>query len=85
MNRTITYSIIIIRTAAGYTATAPAFPGMTATARGSRGAYARIKVLINARLMALLASGHPVPRDPVARSMTLRIDLWYLREMEDLK
>lgn len=85
MDRTATYSILIIRTSAGYTAYAPAFPDVVSTARGSRVAYARLKTLLKARVLQLIAGGHAIPRDPVVQTKTMRLDLWYLRQQEELR
>jgi alkylhydroperoxidase/carboxymuconolactone decarboxylase family protein YurZ len=85
MDRTAAYIIIVTRTADGYTAVAPAFPDLAVTARGSRVAYARLKLQVKARLLALIASGRAVPRDPVVQTKTLRVDLWYLRQQEELQ
>ena len=85
MDRTASYTIIITRSADGYRASVPAFPDLIVTARGARVAYARLKVQLKARILALIASGRTVPRDPVVQTKTLRVDLWYLREQEELR
>ena len=85
MDRTIEYTISIVRTSAGYTAYAPAFPNIVSTARGSRVAYARLKVLIKSEVLCLLAADRAVPRDPVVQTKTIRLDLWYLRQQEELR
>jgi hypothetical protein len=85
MNRTVNYSIIIIRGKAGYEARCPAFPDLVGRGRGSRAAYAHVRTLINARVLTLLARGAAPPRDPVVQSKTLRVQLWYLQQQEDLQ
>jgi predicted RNase H-like HicB family nuclease len=85
MDRTAAYSIIITRTTTGYTAYAPAFPDIISTARGSRVAYARLKILLKTRVLRLLADMRPLPRDPVVQTKTIRLDLWYLRQQEELR
>lgn len=85
MDRTATYTISITRTSAGYTAYAPAFPDIISTARGSRVAYARLKVLLKARVLRLLSDMQPLPHDPVVQTKTIRLDLWYLRQQEELR
>jgi hypothetical protein len=85
MDRTIAYTIIILRTPAGYTAYAPAFPNIISTARGSRVAYARLKILIKSEVLRLLAGDRAIPRDPVVQTKTIRLDLWYLQQQEELR
>ncbi len=85
MDRTASYFIVISRTHDGYQATAPAFPELRAGGRSARLAYARLKLSLKTILLQLLASGRPLPRDPVIQSRTLRVDLWYLREQEELQ
>jgi hypothetical protein len=86
MERTASYTVFIIRTAEGYQAYSPAFPDISATARGTRLAYAKLKVLIKARLLSLFAQGSTAaPKDPVIQVRALRLDLWYLKEQEELR
>jgi len=85
MNRTVSYSIFIVRTNTGYQAFAPAFPDLIGRGRGSRAAYAALRNLINARVMTLISSSTAPPFDPVVQSKTLRVDLWYLRQQEELQ
>ena len=85
MDRTATYTIIITRTSAGYTAFAPAFPDIISTARGSRVAYARLKVLLKARVLHFVSGMQAPPRDPVVQTKTIRLDLWYLKQQEELR
>lgn len=85
MKRTASYFIVITKYGDGYTATCPAFPDIACNAGGSRQAYARIKQAINARILSLFASGRTPPPDPVVQTRTLRLDLWYLREQEELQ
>jgi predicted RNase H-like HicB family nuclease len=85
MNRSVSYTILILRTQQGYLAYAPAFPELTARASSGRVAYARLKVVLKDHLAKLLASSKPlVPRDPVFQTKTLRLDLLYLSQREDL-
>lgn len=85
MDRTVSYSIIIIRTHIGYEAVSPAFPDLVGRGRGSRAAYAQLRSLINGHIMTLLSKGAAPPRDPVVQSKTLRVELWYLRQQEELQ
>lgn len=84
MNRTASYSILILRSPQGYQAYAPAFPDIAVHSRSTRVAYARLKALIKQRLSDLLSRAEPIPADPVFQSRTLRIDLWLLSMKEDL-
>lgn len=85
MDRTASYAVIILRTSAGYAASCPAFPDLLAEGRGARIAYARLKMLIKTRLLSAFSRGAPVPRDPVVQTRTLRVDLWYLQQQEELQ
>jgi predicted RNase H-like HicB family nuclease len=85
MTRNVSYFIMISRSATGYTASCPAFPDLIAPGTGARQAYARLKSLIKGRLLAAFAHGRHAPRDPVVQTRTLRLDLWYLREQEELR
>ncbi len=84
MNRTASYFILIARTHQGYLAYAPAFPKIVATASSGRVAYARLKIRLKDRITQLLAEDQPVPRDPVFQTRTLRLDLWQLKQKEEL-
>lgn len=84
MNRSVSYTILILRTELGYQAYAPAFPELTARASSGRVAYARLKVLLKDHLARLLADTKPISRDPVFQTKTLRLDLLYLSQREDL-
>lgn len=85
MDRTSSYLVIITRTNSGFAATCPAFPDLIAEGRGVRVAYARLKTLIKTKLLSAFAQSAPVPRDPVVQTRTLRVDLWYLRQQEELQ
>lgn len=85
MDGTVAFTIIIVRTPDGYAAYAPVFPNIISTARGARVAYARLKVLIKTEVLRLLAAGRGIPRDPVVQTKTIRLDLWYLRQQEELR
>ena len=85
MDRTAQYSVLILRTPEGYKAVAPAFPQLSVVGRGSRAAYSRLKPLITAQVLKLLASGKALPRDPLVQTRMLRLDLWYLSSQEELQ
>ncbi len=85
MDRTVSYSIIIVRTRIGYEAVSPAFPDFIGRGRGSRAAYAQLRTKINGHIMTLVSRGMAPPRDPVVQSKTLRVQLWYLRQQEELQ
>lgn len=85
MNRTSSYLVIIMRTPNGYAAASPSFPDIYAEGRGARVAYARLKAQIKASLLRTIADDRPVPRDAVVQTRTLRVDLWYLRQQEELQ
>ena len=85
MDRTASYFVLIERTTDGYAARAPAFPNLEARAHSARLAYARLKLALKARLISCLGAAAPIPRDPVRQTRTLRVDLWYLGEQEDLR
>lgn len=85
MTRTASYTIVITHTSNGYAAMAPAFPDLVGEGRGARVAYARLKVLLKARLLSAVAGDGAIPRDPVVQTRTLRIDLWYLQRQEELQ
>ncbi len=85
MDRTATYLIIIARTPSGYAAYAPAVPSLFAQASTARVAYARLKPLLKAHISSLIANDKPIPRDPVFQTRTIRLDLWHLREQEELR
>lgn len=84
MTRSVSYFILIVRTADGYLAYAPAFPRLAARASSGRVAYARLKVALKDHLVRLLSANKPLPRDPVFQTRTLRLDLLYLSQREDL-
>lgn len=84
MNRSVSYVILIIRTDEGYLAYAPACPTIVGRASSGRVAYARLKVLLKDQIAQLLAAMKPLPRDPVFQTRTLRLDLLYLSQGEDL-
>jgi predicted RNase H-like HicB family nuclease len=85
MNRSVSYTILILRTPQGYLAYAPAFPELSGRASSGRVAYARLKVAVKDHLAKLMAATRPVyPRDPVFQTKTLRLDLLYLSQREDL-
>lgn len=77
--------MLITRTARGYVAFTPAFPDLNAQASSARVAYARLKGLLKARVLAILATDSRIPRDPVVQTKQLRLDLWYLRQQEELQ
>lgn len=85
MSRTISYCIIITRGSDGYVASSPAFPGLAQKAHAARSAYARLKVAIKAYLLQCIANDNAPPHDPVIQTTTLRIDLWYLKQQEELQ
>lgn len=85
MSRTASYHIVVFRTGSRYVAAAPSFPDLIATAPGARVAYSRLKLAIKARVLQLLTSGKPVPQESVVQTRTLRLDLWYLRQQEELQ
>jgi predicted RNase H-like HicB family nuclease len=85
MERTASYLILMSRARNSYVATCPAFPDLAAQGTGARQAYARLKVAIKARLLKLISAGEPIPVDPVVQVRTLRLDLWYLRDQEELR
>lgn len=85
MTRTISYLVLITRTPQGYVASTPAFPDLNARASSARVAYARLKASLKARLLSLLAGDAAVPHDPVVQTKQLRLDLWYLRQQEELQ
>lgn len=85
MQRAVSYHIQITRTDGRYIARAPAFPDLVGQATSLRLAYARLKVLIKADILGRLTAGVAAPRDSVVETKTLRIDLWYLSQQEDLQ
>jgi predicted RNase H-like HicB family nuclease len=85
MQRTASYLVLISRQRNSYVATCPAFPELAATGSGTRQAYARLKIAIKAQLLKLISGGEAIPPDPVVQSHVLRLDLWYLRDQEELR
>jgi hypothetical protein len=85
MDRSASYRIIIIRTTDGYLAWSPAFPGLSGRATSARAAYKQLKDLITKDLSYRFSVSQPVPTDPVVQTRTFRIDLWYLRQKEELQ
>jgi hypothetical protein len=85
MTRTASYLIVIMRSTRGYLAVAPSFPELTVEASGARQAYARIKLAIKTKILTQLATGGPLPAEHLVQTRTLRIDLWYLRQQEELQ
>jgi len=85
MDRSASYRIIIIRTATGYLAWAPAFPKLSGRADSARAAYKLLKERITQDLSNRFAISQPAPTDPVVQTRTFRVDLWYLREKEELR
>jgi hypothetical protein len=85
MSRTVCYLIIIARSTDEYVAYAPAFPRLVAKASSARRAYTSIKSILRARMLALVAGGIAPPTDPVVQTRTLRLDVWYLRQQEELQ
>jgi hypothetical protein len=85
MNRSASYRIIILRTPDGYRAVAPAFPTIRGEASSARAAYKQLKDRITKDLANRFASSEPPPHDPVVQTRTFRIDLWHLREKEELR
>lgn len=85
MARTIEYFIVVARNGDHYIASSLAFPDIAITSTSARIAYARLKQRLKSRLLALISNGQAIPRDPVVQTTTLRIDLWYLRQQEELQ
>jgi hypothetical protein len=85
MDRSVSYRIIILRRPDGYLAWAPAFPELTAREHSARAAYHVLKQAITKELSDGIAISKPAPADPVVQTRTLRIDLVYLREKEELR
>ena len=85
MERTVSYTVFILHTPVGYQAVCPAFPHLNIHATRASIAYARAKAVIKDQLRSHLATANPIPRDPVLQTKTLRIDLWYLSEQEELR
>ena len=85
MDRSASYRIIILRRTDGYVAWAPAFPRITGRAHSARAAYKQLKDGINLELSRRIHLTQPIPSDPVVQTRTFRIDLWHLREKEDLQ
>jgi hypothetical protein len=85
MDRSASYRIIVIRNAEGYLAWAPAFPKLSGRARSARAAYKNLKDRISQDLSNRFASSEPIPNDPIVQTRTFRIDLWHLREKEELR
>jgi hypothetical protein len=85
MDRSVSYRIIILRRPDGYLAWAPAFPDLLAREDSARAAYRALKERITKDLSARFAISQPPPRDPVVQTRMFRVDLWYLREKEELR
>jgi len=85
MDRSASYRIIILHRPDGYLAWAPAFPELTAREHSGRAAYHVLKQAITKQISANIAISQPPPTDPVVQTRTLRIDLVYLREKEELR
>lgn len=85
MERSAAYLIVIIRSGGEYFAVAPAFPQLRGRAPSARAAYRHLKEKITTHIRHLIDVGEPIPREPVVQTRTLRLDLWYLRDQEDLR
>lgn len=85
MRRTAIFTVLILKTRDGYQAVCPAFPNATATATSGRTAYVACKRQVQRAVAGLLAAAEPIPKDPLTQARTLRLDLWYLRGLEDLQ
>jgi len=86
MDRSASYRIIILRRTDGYLAWAPAFPSLTGRApHSARAAYKDLKERISRELLQCFSISQPAPRDPVVQTRTYRLDLWHLREKEELQ
>ena len=85
MQRTASYLIVISKDGAGYTAACPAFPDLQAHGHGARRAYSDLKIAIQGRLLAAFARGETPTTVPPPQTKILRLDLWYLREQEELR
>ena len=85
MDRSASYRTIIIRRTDGYTASCPAFPDLSGHAHSARAAYKELKERIVRDLLYRFSIAQPVPADPVVQTRTFRLDLWHLREKEELK
>ncbi len=75
MEWTVTYTVFIVRTPAGFTASCPAFPEYAVTAPNRRAAYRAIKASIRKELRNDLSRELPVPRDPVVSVKHLRVNM----------
>lgn len=85
MDRSASYRIIIIRTPDGYHAVAPAFPKLVGKATSARAAHKQLKERIVAELSHRFSISQPPPSDPVVQTRTFRVDLWHLRQKEELQ
>ncbi|MEX2246946.1 MAG: hypothetical protein WEC75_09680 [Dehalococcoidia bacterium] len=85
MDRSASFTIVIVRTPDGYKAVAPAFPRLIVEAHSSRAAYKQLKDRITREVGERFAISQPIPSDPVVQTRTLRLDLWHLRQKEELQ
>jgi predicted RNase H-like HicB family nuclease len=85
MQRTITYTVLIMKRSNDFLATCPALPHCSAVAATRATAYRGIKRLIRRRLADTFAHHFAIPSDPVVSAKHLRLDLASIREEVDLR
>ncbi len=85
MQRTITYTVLIMKRPHDYLAACPALPRCTAVAPSRAIAYKDIKRRIRYRLSEIIAHGAAIPVDPVVSVKHLRLDLSPIREEVELR
>jgi predicted RNase H-like HicB family nuclease len=85
MQRTVTYTIFIIKHARGYVATCPAFADSVTLGRSRAGSYKAIKDRLRRRLTKLIENNQAIPTDPVVSVKHLRIDLAEIHKELDLR
>ena len=85
MQRTVTYTVLIMKRSNDFLATCPALPHCSAIAGTRATAYREVKRLIRSRLSETLAAHRAIPSDPVVSVKHLRLDLSPIREEIDLR
>jgi hypothetical protein len=83
--RTVSYTVLIVRNSTGYTAVCPTFPNIKSEGRGVRVVYAKLKKMIKDNMLEDIERRGRHRRDVVVEARTLRFDLEYLLDQEELR
>lgn len=85
MQRSVTYTVFIVRHPRGFVATCPALRDCVTLGSSRAGVYKASKDLIRRRLTKLIEEHQPVPPDPVVSVKHLRLNLVEIQREVNLR